>query len=82
MRSVFKGKDRRFDRLDRYAGDEFDKGGRLSQQDKQGLFSKGMDKVFSDPASTKARKDRREYERYVEERVPQTYIGRALRKGS
>lgn len=79
MRSVFKGKDRRFDRLDRHAGAEFDKGGRLSQQDKQGLFSKGMDKVFNDPESMRARKDKREYARYADERIPQTYIGRALR---
>jgi hypothetical protein len=78
MRSVFKGKDSRSDRLDRYANDEYDGGGRLSTQDSKGMLDNLLNLIA--PSHEPQRVEKRQRDRYADERVSQTYIGRELRK--
>jgi hypothetical protein len=78
MRRTFKGGDSRFDRLDRYANDEYNGGGRLSTQDSKGMLDKFLNLIA--PSHEPQRVENRQRDRYADERVSQTYIGRELRK--
>jgi hypothetical protein len=78
MRRTFQGKDSRSDRLDRYANEEYAAGGQPSNQDSRGNIDKFLNLIA--PSHEPQRLERRKRERYADERVPQTYIGRELRK--